>query len=240
MGFGLLIFGYFLTFAFSLAKSYFFADIIGILLMIIAFSRLSEYNRYFRGACWAGMACAVAIAANVVCMAMHMLTQGDFWDIGLDVAKTSAALVMHVFMLLGCHGVTLGAGEKALADKSQRNLVLSCTYYGMYYLVLATSPLFPSFINYVGVVLVVYWFVVLFLNLALIYRCFGLLYPADGDTMESKRSRFTIVNKINDAFDRIEERKNEYRKQSMEMALAEAEKRRKEKSHKKKIHKKKK
>ena len=37
MGYGTLLFGYFLTYAFSLSRVYFFTDIIGALVMLWAF-----------------------------------------------------------------------------------------------------------------------------------------------------------------------------------------------------------
>ena len=49
MGYGTLLFGYFLTYAFSLSRVYFFTDIIGALVMLWAFSKLIAYNRYYRG-----------------------------------------------------------------------------------------------------------------------------------------------------------------------------------------------
>ena len=50
MGFGILILGYFLAYAFSISSVYFFADIIGTAIIMLAFSKLAQYNRYFVGA----------------------------------------------------------------------------------------------------------------------------------------------------------------------------------------------
>ncbi|MCQ2455734.1 MAG: hypothetical protein MJ096_00080, partial [Clostridia bacterium] len=48
MGFGILFFGYFITFASALAKAYFFADIIGGALMLYAVYKLSDYSDGFK------------------------------------------------------------------------------------------------------------------------------------------------------------------------------------------------
>ena len=74
MGFGLLILGYFLTFAFTISQAYFFADVIGALVMLYAFTKLSEYNRYFRGAAAAGMVFTLLALTSGVLLSMHMLT----------------------------------------------------------------------------------------------------------------------------------------------------------------------
>ena len=77
-----------------------------------------------------------------------------------------------------------------------------------------------------------YWLLCIFLNLILIYNCFGKLCPADEDENEKKRSRFEIINKFNDKFDELEEKKQAHREESMRMALEEAEKRAAEKAKK--------
>ena len=48
--------------------------------------------------------------------------------------------------------------------------------------------------------------------------------------MENRRSRIPLLNKISDAFDKVEDKKNAFRRESMEMAMAEAEKRAAEKA----------
>ena len=47
MGFGYVLIGYIVTFLFSLSNVYFFADIIGAVLMMIGLSRLSSYGKNF-------------------------------------------------------------------------------------------------------------------------------------------------------------------------------------------------
>ena len=88
MGFGLLILGYFLTFAFTISQAYFFADVIGALVMLYAFTKLSEYNRYFRGAAAAGMLFTLLALTSGVLLSMHMLTSEGMLDILLDAAKS--------------------------------------------------------------------------------------------------------------------------------------------------------
>ena len=67
-----------------------------------------------------------------------------------------------------------------------------------------------------------------------------MFYPGDGeDPMENRRSRIPLFNKISDAFDKLEEKSNRYREESMRMAMAEAEKKASEKRKQKKKKKKK-
>lgn len=232
MGFGLLILGYFLTFAFTISQAYFFADVIGALVMLYAFTKLSEYNRYFRGAAAAGMVFTLLALTSGVLLSMHMLTTEGVLDIVLDAAKSASALVMHVFMLLGTRGIAEGADCGKLADRAMRNLVMVITYYVLYFGTLIAAPFLPAVVSYISFLVYIYFLVCLVLNLLLLHTCFGMLYPAEGDPMENRRSRVPLFNKVSDAFDRLEDKKNAFRKESMELAMEEAEKRAAEKAKK--------
>lgn len=240
MGFGLLILGYFLTFAFTISQAYFFADVIGALILLYSFTKLSEYNLHFRSAAAAGMVFTLLALVSGILISMHMLENEGVADILLDVAKSAAALVMHVFVFLGTRGIAQGADCGRLAEKTMRNLVMTSAYYVMYFLTLLLSLWLPEGVAYVSFLVYLYFLVCLVCNLLLFHTCFGMLYPAEGDPMENRRSRIPLLNKISDAFDRVEEKKNAYRKQSMQMAMEEAEKRAAEKAKKYGSHKKKK
>ncbi|MDD6879852.1 MAG: hypothetical protein PUD59_06525, partial [bacterium] len=92
---------------------------------------------------------------------------------------------------------------------------------------------------YMNVVILVYWFICFILNLAVIYTCFGKLYPADEDPSKPKRSKFKLINKLNDKFDELDAKSNEFRRDSIRMANEEADRRIREKQGKKKKKKKK-
>ena len=232
MGFGLLILGYFLTFAFTISQAYFFADVIGALVLLYAFTKLSEYNLHFRSAAVAGIVFTLLALAGGLMISMHMLTSEGILDILLDIAKSVSALVMHIFMFLGTRGIAQGAECTGLAEKTMRNLALTVTYYVLYFLTLLLSLAAPAIVSYVSFLVYLYFLVCLVLNLLLFHTCFGMLYPAEGDPMENRRSRVPLFNKVSDAFDRLEDKKNAFRKESMELAMEEAEKRAAEKAKK--------
>lgn len=242
MGFGTLFFGYFTMFAFSLAEAYFFADIIGALVAVYAFSKLSEYNRYFVSANVACLVFMILCGVNAASLMFKIYEPSGNVDFAVDIAKEAAACVMHIFMFLGTRGISEGAGAVKLVNTANRNFVMTMIYYGMSLVVVLCSDLLGDSVQNVSMIVFLYWVVCLALNLALIYRCFGILCPADEDeNAPPKRSRFAFVNKLNDKFDEIEANKVAYREESMKLALEEADKRRNEKSKKhKNVHKKKK
>lgn len=242
MGFGTLFFGYFTMFAFTLAEAYFFADIIGSLVTVYAFSKLSEYNRYFVSANVACLVFMILCGVNAASLMFKIYDPSGSIDMIVDIAKEAAACVMHIFMFLGTRGISEGAGAQKLVNTANRNFVMTMLYYIASLVVLLCGNLLGDSVQYASMIVFLYWVVCLFLNLALIYRCFGILCPAEEDeNAPAKRSKFEIVNKINDKFDEIEAKKTAYREESMKLALEEADKRKKEKSKKhKNSHKKKK
>ena len=237
MGFGLLLGSYFLAFAFSLAQIYLFTDIIGGLWMIYAFYKLSQYNRYFWSALFAASAFVAASFAGAVLLLTGNFVSGGFGDILIDCIKAAFGAGIHIFMFLGIQGIASGAECDKIVKKAKRNMNLMGIYYFLFYAVLLTGSLYPGYVAYVSACVYLYWFICFILNLILLYTCFGVLYDDEIENKERKQSCIPIINMMHEKFDKLDEKKNQYRKESMEMAMEEAEnvhQRRKKKKKKKK------
>lgn len=209
-------------FAFSLSQVYFFADIIGAGITLYAFARLSDYNRYFVAAMWGCLAFLGLCAFSAAALMFELYDPAGNIAVAVNVAKSAAACFMHVPMFLGMRGISSGADAEKLVRTSERNLVLTMVYYALYLLVLAASPILGGSTQYVSTVVYLYFIVCILLNLVLIYKCFGILCPADEDENEKKRSRFAIVNKISDKVDAIDDERVRYREESVRLANEEA------------------
>jgi len=240
LGFGLLIFGYFAMFAFSISSYYFFADIIGSFIVIKAYSKLAQYNRYFNIAMLACLVFLVFCGVNAASLMFDIYDPQGNIAIVLDVLKSAASCVMHIYMFLGMRGIAGGADCTDIKKTVERNNVLTMIYYVLYAGVLILHPFFSENVQLVSVYVEIYWMICVVLNLVLMYRCFAVLYSADDDQSEKKRSRFAIINKMNDKFDELEIKRNDFTRESMKMAIDEADKRRSEKTKKKEKKKKKK
>ena len=241
MGFGTLFFGYFIMFAFSLSQVYFFADIIGAGITLYAFSKLSEYNRYFVAAMWACLAFLGLCAVHAASLMFELYDPAGNVALAVNVAKSAAACAMHVPMFLGTRGISVGADAVKLVRTSERNLTLTMVYYVLYFAVLVLSPLMAGATQYVSTIVYLYHVVCIFLNIVLLYKCFGILCPAEEDETEKKRSRFAFINKISDKVDAIDDERVRYREESVRLANEEAARRVAEKNkNKKHQHKKKK
>lgn len=234
MGFGLLLGSYFLTFAFSLSTTYLFTDILGALWMLYAFYKLSQYNRYFMNALFSAGAFLVACISGAVLMLTGNFVPDSFWDILIDCTKTAFSAGIHIFMYCGILGIAGGADCPKIVSKAKRNMRLMGVYYFLYYLVLLTGPLYSEYVKLVSVGVYLYWLICFILNLVLLYTCFGMLYDDEIEHSERKQSRIPFLNKMHEKFDQSIDGINKYRRESMEMAMAEAENVHRKKKKKKK------
>lgn len=230
MGFGILIFGYFLMFAFSISQVYFFADIIGALIVMYAFSKIAEYNRYFIRAMWFCLAFLLFGAVNAVSLMFGIYDPSGNIALAVSILKTASAALMHIPMFLGIRGIADGAESVGLVHLSERNMTMSMIYYAAALLVIALDRAFGDYTQYAGALVWLFGIVCIFLNLVLFYKCFATLCPADENAHEKKRSRFRFINKINDKLDAIDEERQRYREESMKLAMEEADRRAAEKA----------
>ena len=221
MGFGTLFFGYFVTFAFSFSRVYYFADIIGAVIVIWAFSKLAEYNRYFNGAMVSVLVFLVLCTVNASNLIFKWYPSDGALDLLVDLGKLISACVMHVFFFLGTGGICEGAEAEPLVKKTRRDFVATMIYYGASLLTVALSGVLGDKLNVVSASILLYWALCLVLNLALIYQCFGILMPEEGDG-EKKQSKIPFLRFLDNKFDELDDKKNEYRRESMQMAWDEA------------------
>lgn len=240
MGFGILFFGYFVTFAFSLSSYYFFADVLGALVMCYSFTKLAEYNLYFKKALIPAAAFILLSLTAASQMFFKWYPSGGAVELGVTLAKAVSAAIVHILVFLGMRGISFGADNKKLAGNAEKNLVMTMVYYAGYAAVMTMKFVGAAAAGYFANALLIYFILVLIFNLALIYKCFGTLCPADEDENEVKRSRFAIINKIDDKMDQFEKNTRKYQLDSMKMAMDEADKLAEQKNNKKKKHKKKK
>ena len=224
MGFGPLLFGYFAMYAFSISPYYFFADIIGALVAVYAFSKLAEYSRYFGGAMFGALGFLILSGVNAVSLlfGLYPMNGGIAWT-AVEVLKLAAGCVMHVYMFLGTRTVAVRAGQDALSKKSVRCLCAVSLYYAAALIAIPVTPRLPERTGAaVSAGILLYWVLCLILNLLLLYGCFSHIVPADADLSVTPRSRIGLLNKMSDKFDELDDKKNEYRRESIRLAMEEA------------------
>lgn len=135
MGFGILLIGYALAFAFALSPYYFFADIFGGLVMAYAFFKLSAFQRKFR---YAGITSIIYAVFSCI----NMLERLSIVDFPPIIGKLTEALVagcvitVHIFMFISISALAEEVGLPKLNMKARRNLIVLILYYLFYSLAL--------------------------------------------------------------------------------------------------------
>ena len=223
MGFGIFFIGYFFTFVSGLSNVYFFADIIGALLMLYSFTKLAQYNTYYKGAFGACVLFILLCGTGAADLALHFMPETA--SLVLNGVKLAVVCVMTVVAFLGARGISEGAGADKLVRTAERQTVMTVIYYIVALAVLAFGSLIGNAAgNYINTVLLVYYIVMLLLNLVFIYKCFGILCPADEDDTQPKKSRFALINKMNETIDSIETGTKKYGEDSIRLAINETKK----------------
>lgn len=234
MGFGILIFGYFLMFAFSLSRTYFFADIIGTFITIIALSKLSAYNRYYRKALIAAFVFMLICGIAAISLMFELYSSESIAATVINFFKISSACFLHIFVFLGTRGVAYGADSQKLVKTAEHRLIATMLYYAVAILLFLLGSLTRLDLRYINTGILLYWLLCFILNIVFFYRCFAVLCPADEDENIPKKSRFRFINKINEKMDSFEKNSNKYYKQSIEMAQNELENKKESKKQKSK------
>ena len=150
-------------------------------------------------------------------------------SLAVNMLRLVSAAVMHIFMFLGARGIALGAGAAKLPKNAELNMVMTLLYYASYAVITNITINDEVLDGYLNMMLLLYFLVCFILNLVFIYRCYAVLAPADEDITERKPSRFKLINKIDAKMDEIEKSKQEYRKESVRLALEEADRMAREK-----------
>ena len=78
-----------------------------------------------------------------------------------------------------------------------------------------------------------WWVLCFILTLSTIYSAFASVIPAEADENEKPRSKIPFLNALSDKFDELDDKRNEYRRESMKLAMEEAERLHAEKQKKK-------
>ena len=225
-------------YAFSISEVYFFADIIGSVIVIFAFSKLAQYNRYFVGAMWLCLTFLGLCSVSAASLMFELYAPSSALAYTVSFLKLGVSCAMHIVMFLGIRGIALGAESAKLASSSFRSAVTTTFYYALNAVLSAVSLIVggEGMIAYLSGVLYIFYLGCIILNLVLFYKCFGTICPADEDDNEVKRSKFALINKMNDKMDELEKKSNEYKRESIKLAMDEAERRAalKSKKHKQK------
>ncbi len=203
MGFGYLLIGYFMAFAFSLANVYFFFDIIGGAVMLVGLSKLASHGTNFYRAMWADMSYLLLCLARAVLLMLKVI-EADGWIVtALGVGIAAASLVLQFFILAGIYFIARKVDLIKEEEHAKRNILYILLYYVGYIVSVLILPYLGTIANLISLALTVFGIVVIILNLILIHSCYCRICLKGQEHGERTPSRFAIVNRFNEKADAL-------------------------------------
>ena len=197
MGFGILFIGYF--FLFNIA--YFtLTDIVAAVLMLLALSSLSKFNKPLRCAFIADGVFVLIALAEFFCEVLSMFSLADtsaLLSVCIPLRYLTLA-ALNVFLLLGIRSLALEVGLEKLANKCTLTLSLPALTY-LLSAILEISPLLSSvdasLTQYVALLVLLLTVASVFLVLVRIYNAYMRICMPEDVEMEIKPSRFAFINR---------------------------------------------
>lgn len=215
MGFGLLFFGYLLSFNTIAYPG--FTKVFSYLVMLLAMTRLGQYNRHLRAA-YHTLFPTVAIGAiylAVEAASMFSLLPTDAELLLFRIVPLAAALFELVFLFRlfkGLFDLAVETEVKILEIASFRNRLFTTAYYLLYVLgQLDYGAGATRFLVYYNLAILLVGFVIMLMNAKLFYNFYmWICLPEDID-MEKEQTSFPLFGKLHRRMDDALERQMDRR-----------------------------
>ena len=214
MGFGYVFIGYLMAFVLEntvkgLGVSG-AAALLGYGAMFVGLLTLSLYHADFKGAKWS----LIPLMLTAVYSIVASLSALFGWELGAFFGETVKNVVLwstffllmffQIALLCGIRMISESVGLKQITIKAVRNSI----FVGLYVVLYVIAKCMPTqeIAQYFAFSMQILQLVYVFLNLLLLANCAKDICPAGEEDQPFKRSRFALVNKIGDAYERNQQR----------------------------------
>ncbi len=242
MGFGYVFIGYLISFVLYLTVEALgfggLALLLGYGAMFVGLFTLSLYQNDFALAKWS----LIPLLLTAFYDLLLSLAEMFLWDLGVIASGSVATVVelctffllmfFQLSLLYGIRMIAQNVGLQLIKVKAVRNSI----FVGLYAVLYAVAKLLPKtqaeIQSYFSLPLTILQITISVLILLLLANCAKDICPAGEEDQPFKRSRFAIINKIGDAYERNQQK-------AVESTMREAEeklRKRQEARNKKKIH----
>lgn len=201
MGFGYLLIGYILAFAFSLSNGYYFLDVIGATVMLVGLLRLAPHGKNFLRALWADMAYLLISIARAVLLLLHRMPESGALPILFALLYAVGALALHFFLLAGIYYLAEQVELPKEMRHARRNLAMIFVYYCLHMIAYLLAPSLGDAGNILSLCILLFGIVVILLNVLLIHGCYCRICLAGQEKGERPRSRYEWLNRFRDKTD---------------------------------------
>ena len=203
MGFGVLFFGYCITYIMALNPYGVLFRLFGYLLIVFGCKKLGEYEPRFKRASLLSIALFALTVFQLVLFVVdyayeNLLIVNDIFPILIDDILFYLSLVLvcafHVFLLLAIRYIAKDTESDKIQSAAVRNLFFVCMYYFMVLLAYIPTPIQEAYNKYLALPLFMLNIAWLVLNVILLFSCYAKICDEGDVEMEQKPSRFAFVN----------------------------------------------
>ena len=240
MGFGLLFIGYFMTYLMSVSYAGYLIRLVGYGLMLYAFTKLYGYNRTFKLPLYAsvlligatGVGCYVEIGEFLYryLIIEHFEVTENF-KLVIGTVDDLLVFVFQGCLLYSIRSIAKETEAEKISYVATRNFVFLCVYQALLAVLWLPFGFVDGYKKAFGMPMFLLYFVLIILNLVLIFRCYANICDESDVDMPLKKSRFAFVNKIREETARREQKAAddsvEYARQKLEKRKEKRQNRRK-------------
>ncbi len=203
MGFGYLLIGYFMAFAFSLANVYFFFDIIGGAIMLIGLSKLAPHGKNFTRGVWLCLTYILLCVGRVALLLFRVVEAESAVFTVLGILISAVTLLLQFFVVAGIYFLAERVGAEKEQTQARRCILLVILYYLLHIAAYFLTPLLGTLSGIAALLVTLFGFVVLFMHLFLIHSCYCRICLSGQEDGARPRSRYTFVNRFHEKWDAI-------------------------------------
>ena len=199
MGFGIIFFGYILTFFMTLNIYGFAFRLLGCIILMHGLRGVKQYEpRYFRAEISIGVAVLFAMteALSVVLGEYFGLFNSDILK-NISTLLFSASAVAFHFLFNNATATLAGEVEnRKVQKKAVRNSVFVLVQIALIVLTAILYFLKINLVNYVFMTSVIFFFLLLLFHISLIYSCYKEICPEGDEEAPARPSRIGFLNKL--------------------------------------------
>lgn len=209
MGFGTLFIGYVLAFFMSLVLYGYYIEFVGILLMLYAAIKLSEYEEKFRYLIF-----STIFLLLISCYSVFSNTASEIfqWEPAFfsnfsgtyEMLKIGADAIFHAALFTAVGRIAHDTGCLKISGAAIRNALFYCIYFIARMITRIPAISASAAAKYINIAGNYIWLLCVVINSVMLFSCYMKICD-EGDTeMEAKPSRFKIINKMREDFDQKE------------------------------------
>ena len=204
MGFGLLFIGYFIATLMSIHIYGSYVSLVGYGIVFIASTKLSKYNNSFRlleiGAILMFLVYGLISAADIGSFLYDemLISTKIFGDSFIDIMGKVEMAVSFMFvsaMLFAIRSIAKETEVPKIVYSSSRNFVFLVVFYVLYLIGYLPFAFTAEYVAAFGGFVTALNFVIIVLNLVMIFSCYMRICDENDVDMAQRPSRFAFVNK---------------------------------------------